>query len=514
MSQASNQSLPNDVVQLRDIAKAQQERIDELEKSVAIHKEMIRLMRIEKYGAKSEKLSDDQLSFLDEEPGVKPEEVEKEIAHAGKRSPRRKRKGNPGRVDLPAHLPRVEELIACSPEQCRCGQCGQDTHVIGYEESEVLDVKPPEFFVRLIRREKRACRRCPDEGISCASTPRRIIEKGKFSDTLIVDLVIKKYRDHLPLYRQSLSLLADTGIDAHRSTLCGMVMKVGELCVALNRAMRTELFATGYIQADETPVGVQSDRTKGRNHQAYVFQFSHPGGTAIFEFHCSRERAGPQKFLKGFRGILQTDGYSAYNNFAEDSIERVGCLAHIRRKFFDAHKVAKKDPQPLEIIKSIAEIYEIEDGARERQLDPAQRWLVRKEKSVPLLNALKKRILEIRADNKVLPGSLLGKACKYAINQWERMSKAMDHGEVEVDNNRCENGIRPLAVGRKNWLHIGSEQAGPKIAAIVSIIETCRRLDINVREYLLDVLPGLSERPQSDLPELTPLAWKASHQGS
>lgn len=514
MSLAAKPSLPNDVAQLQDIATAQQVRIDELEKLVAIHEEMIRLMRIQKYGAKSEKLNDDQLSFLDEEPGVKPEEVENEIPHAEKSSPRKKRKTKPGRVNLPDHLPRVEELIACTAEQCLCGQCGQSTHVIGYEESEVLDVKPAEFFVRVLRREKRACRRCPDEGVTCASTPLRIIEKGKFSDTLIVDLVIKKYRDHLPLYRQSLSLLADAGIDVHRSTLCGMVMKVGDLCIALNRAMKAELFATGYIQADETPVGVQSGRTKGRNHQAYVFQFSHPGGTAIFEFHCSRERAGPERFLQGYKGILQTDGYSAYNNFREESIERIGCLAHIRRKFFDAHKVAKEDPQPLEIIKAIAEVYEVEDDARERQLDPEQRRLLRQEKSVPLLSALKQRILEIRADSQVLPGSLLGKACKYAINQWERMSKSMDHGEVEIDNNRCENGIRPLAVGRKNWLHIGSEQAGPKIAAIVSIIETCRRLNINVREYLLDVLPGLSERPQSELPDLTPLVWKARQQVS
>lgn len=514
MSQVANPTLPNDAAQLRVIATAQQTRIDELEKLVAIHKEMIRLMRIEKYGAKSEKLNDEQLSFLEEEPGVTSEEVENELPHAEERKPRKKRKHKPGRVELPDHLPRVEEVISCSDEQCVCGQCGENTHVIGYEESEVLDVKPAEFFVRVIRREKRACRHCPEEGISCASTPRRIIEKGKFSDSLIVDLVIKKYRDHLPLYRQSLSLLADGGIDIHRSTLCGTVMRVGELCVALNRAMKAELFATGYIQADETPVGVQSGRTRGKNHQAYVFQFSHPGGTAIFEFHCSRERAGPEKFLQGFTGILQTDGYSAYNNFNEGTIARIGCLAHIRRKFFDAHKVAKEDPLPLEIIKSIAKIYEIEDEARERQLDPEQRKLLRQEKSVPLMNALKARILELRADSKVLPGSLLGKACKYAINQWERVSKSMDHGEVEVDNNRCENGIRPLAVGRKNWLHIGSEQAGPKIAAIVSIIETCRRLDINVREYLLDVLPGLSERPQSDLPDLTPLAWKARQQPS
>lgn len=509
MKQPVIQSLPDDVAKLQDIAKAQQFRIGELEKLVTIHEEMIRLMRIQKYGAKSEKLNDNQLSLLEDEPGVKSEEVDSEVSHAEKKPPRKKRNPKPGRIDLPAHLPRVEETIACTPGQCRCGECGQDTHVIGFEKSEILDLKPAEYFVRVILREKRACRRCPDQGVVCAASPEQIIEKGKLSDAIVVDAVIKKYRDHQPLYRQNVSLLDDVGIDIHRSTLCSNVMKVGDLCIPLNRAMKTELFSGGYIQADETPVGVQSGRTQGKNHQAYVFQYSHPRGIAIFDFQCSRERAGPREFLRGFEGLLQTDGYAGYNKFEETLITRIGCMAHIRRKFFDAHKAGKEDPKPMEIVRMIAKLYEVEEEAREAQLNAEQRLELRREKSVPLMDALKRRIIELRQDPSVLPKSLLGKACTYGLNQWDRVAKYLEHGEVEIDNNRCENGIRPLAVGRKNWIHIGSEAAGPRIAAIVSIMETCRRLKINVRDYLMDVLPGLSERDQRDLPTLTPLAWKS-----
>lgn len=507
-------TLPNDVDELKNI-------VVRLQVELRLKDEMIRLMRIQKYGAKSEKLNDDQLSLLEEEPGVMPEEVEKEAEEVEKeaerveKKPRRKRRNpKPGRIELPAHLPRIEKIIACSPEQCHCGQCGREAAVIGYEESEVLAIKPAEYYVEVIKREKRACQICPDEGVVCAAAPARIIPKGKLSDAVVVDTTIKKYRDHNPLYRQSVSLWDDAGIDIHRSTLCANVMALGELCAALARAMKEELFAGRYIQADETPVGVQSPRTRGKNHQAFVFQYSHPSGAAIFDFQCSRERAGPREFLRGFEGILQTDGYTGYDKFGEEGIERIGCMAHIRRKFVDAHKAGKDDPRPLEIVDRIAELYGIEKQAREEKFTPEQRREIRREKSAPLMDALKSRILEMRQDPKLLPKSLLGKACSYALNQWDRVAKYLEHGEAEIDNNRCENGIRPLALGRRNWLHIGSEAAGPKIAGIVSILETCRRVGIKARDYLMDVLPGLAERPQSELTGLTPLKWKARQESA
>ena len=218
---------------------------------------------------------------------------------------------------------------------------------------------------------------------------------------------------------------------------------------------------------------------------------------------CGRD--GPRNFLHGFRGRLQCDGYAGDNEFDDEAIQRIACLAHIRRKFCDAQKVAPEDPRPLSILGPIKDLYRIEKQAREQGLDAEARRQLRQARSAPIMAQLKERILQER--QAVLPASAMGKACDYARGQWNRMERYLEHGEVEIDNNHCENGIRPVALGRKNWLHIGSEEAGAKIAPILSRLETCRRLGIKAREYLLDVLPGLSERDQSEVPALTPTQW-------
>ncbi len=500
-------ALPNDVHSLKELAVEQGGTIRRLEQMLRLKDEMIRLMRIEKYGPKSEKLSDNQLSLLDEEPSVRTEEVEQETTRSQPIVKKKRGNPRPGRVELPAHLPRVEEIICCSSEQCHCGQCGIEKKVIGYESSEVLEVKPAEYFVRVIKREKRVCPSCPEEGVVCAAPPVRIVEKGKLSDAFIVEVMIKKYRDHNPLFRQEASLLSDAGLEIDRSTLCFNVMKAGELCMALAREMKKDLLEGRYIQADESPVGVQDGRTQGRNHQAYMWQYSRPHGPVVFDFRMGRGREGPVRFLKQFEGILQSDGYGAYKDINDKGIIYAGCLTHARRYFDKARKVAPEDPIPRKILEKIAQIYEVEKQARENALSVEERLELRKERSAQLVEELKQLIIEAR--QKVLPASLVGKACNYALGQWDRLIEFLKHGVLEADNNWCENAIRPLALGRKNWLHIGSEEAGSKIAGIMSIMETCRRLKINVREYLLDVLPGLADKPQSELAQLTPMAWKA-----
>ena len=261
MGQLSKQSLPDSVDDLKDI-------VLRLQSELKLKDEMIRLFRIEKFGPRSEKLNDQQLSLLEEEPGVRGEEIEKETTHAHKdpkpRVKRKRRRSHPGRIDLPADLLRIEETIPCSLEQCQCAQCGEETQVIGYDVSEVLDIKPAEYFVRVIRREKRACSGCPEAGVGTAPVLKRIIAKGKLSDAMIIDATLKKYRDHLPVYRQCATLIEDCGIEIDRSTLGANILEVGELCSMVARAMKTELFALGYIQADETPVGVQSGQSKGQ----------------------------------------------------------------------------------------------------------------------------------------------------------------------------------------------------------------------------------------------------------
>ena len=220
-----------------------------------------------------------------------------------------------------------------------------------------------------------------------------------------------------------------------------------------------------------------------------------------------RSREGPAKFLGRFAGILQSDGYAAYDQIGGKGLIHAGCMAHVRRGFVDALKVAPGDAAAEAIVAGIGRLYKIEAQAREAQLPFAQRQELRQEHSVPVLGKLKTQIVALR--QQVLPKSVLGKACDYALGQWTRVEVYASHGEVEIDNNWCENAMRPVAVGRKNWLHIGSEEAGPRIAAISSVIETCRRIAVNAREYLLEVLPRIPSWPAKRIAELTPMAWAA-----
>jgi hypothetical protein len=211
--------------------------------------------------------------------------------------------------------------------------------------------------------------------------------------------------------------------------------------------------------------------------------------------------------LQGFRGKLQSDGYGAYDKLGE-GIVYVGCMAHARRGFVDLAKLTPLNPVPREVLERFAALYAVEKEAREGGLNAEARRALRRAKSVPLMAALKTRLVEIR--QQIAPGGKLSQACDYVLGQWSRLEEYLSDGRLEIDNNWCEGGMRPWALGRKNWLHIGSAEAGPKVAAIASIVETCRRLDINLRAYLRDVLPKLGEWPISCVGELTPTAWKAA----
>jgi len=246
-----------------------QNQLEYAELKIRVLEERLRLQRIAKYGPGSEKLSDAQLQLLELEPGVSSAEVEAESQREALPSTPKTKRKHPGRQTLPANLPRIERVIACAPEQCVCGGCGADTAVIGYEESEQLDVEPARYFVLVTKREKRACKRCEERGVMAAPLPPRIIEKSLVSDRIVIDTVVDKYASHLPLYRQSAILKRDTGLELSRATLDGWVMRVGELLTPIVGVMRRELLAGSYIQADETPVDVQMRDGRGKNHQAY-----------------------------------------------------------------------------------------------------------------------------------------------------------------------------------------------------------------------------------------------------
>jgi len=488
---------------------------------IQLLEEKLRAMRIARYGKASETLSDLQLELLDLEPGVSGEEVEAEserepLAGSSESSDKpevdsekqQQKRTHPGRQTLPAHLARVEEIVACAPDQCLCGGCGKETSVIGYEESEVLDVKPAAYFVRAVKREKRACKRCEEQALVVAPVAERILDKSLVSDQIIIDTVVAKYCDSLPLYRQSAILKRDTGLDIPRSTMTGWVMHVGELLLPVVSRMKKELLAGTYIQADETPVGVQTHDKRGKNHQAYLWQYGSPGGSVVFDFRMGREREGPKLFLDMYQGLLQTDGYAAYDRVGGPKMVHACCFAHARRKFIDAVKLDRRDQDSARTVKLMDELFAIDAKARIEKMDHAQRDLLRKENAPALLAELRTQILAV--EKRVLPKSAAGKAVSYTLSLWSRLVLFLQYPELELSTNLAENSMRPIAIGRKNWIHLGSKEAGPKVAAIFSIVESCRRLGLPVREYLAATLPGLANRSIQSLHQLTPAAYAQS----
>ena len=481
------------------------ERLHRLETENRLLHELRRLDLLEKYGAAGEKLSDEQLELLELEPGVSRAEVEAESERAQLKLPLKAARKHPGRQELPAHLPRIEKIIACTPEQCVCGNCGKETTLIGYETAEQLDVKPAEYFVLVTKREKRACKDCEEQGVECAPAPARIVEKGLASDRVVIDTVVSKYADYLPLYRQSVILERESGLEISRATLDGWVMRVGQLLQPISAAMAQELLDGSYIQVDETTVAVQMHDGRGKNHQAYLWRYSRPGGSVVFDFRLGRGREGPKLFLGNFEGILQSDGYGAYDHVGGKQLVHAACWAHARRKFFDALKLNPKDRDSILMVAQIDELFAIDAKARHESLSPSDRHLLRLEQAKPLLEQIKTTIQRARAD--ALPKGAVAKACDYTLTLWSRLTRFLEYPELELSNNQAENAMRPVALGRKNWVHLGSKEAGPRVAAIVSIVETCRRLKIPLRDYLGSVLPGLSDFPVNRIAELTPAAW-------
>lgn len=498
-----------------------EQRLQYAELRIQVLEERLRQRRIEKYGAGSEKLSNLQLEMLEQEPGVSQAEVQAEsqrpviegdmIAVAGYQ--RQSRRRHPGRQSLPADLPRVEKVIACPAEQCVCGRCGHPTTVIGYEVSEQLEVEPAKYFVLVSKREKRGCTNgvCSSGGskIVTAPLPVRIIEKGMVSDRVVIDTVIRKYCDHLPLYRQSVILEREWGIEISRATMDGWVMQVGEMLRPLVGVMAGELVQDSYLQADETPVDVQRHERRGKNHQAYLWQYGRPGGATVFDFQMGRDRAGPKQFLANYHGILQTDAYAAYDKVGGSGMVHAGCWSHARRGFAQVVKLNPGDPVAGPIVKLINDLFAVDREAREQGLGVEGRHGLRQQKAPALLEQIKTAIEA--AQSRALPGGALENACSYTLGIWPRLICFLSYPELELSNNLAENSMRPLVLGRKNWIHIGSPQAGPKVAAILSVIETCRRLKISARDYLSSVLPGLANTRLQSLSALTPTAWAAQH---
>jgi len=415
----------------------------------------------------------------------------------------------PVRQPLPAHL--ETERVVLEPAEVQQQPAGW--RKLGEEVTEELDWKPAQFIKRLYIRPKYA----NAERIVIAPLPARLIEKGLPGAGLLTQVIVVKYEDHLPLYRQEKIYGQRHGVNLPRQTLCGWVEAAADWLTPIYREMKAGLVAGAYLQVDETPIRYLDPDVKGKSQQGWLWTYSHPAGDVVFEWQVSRSREGPREFLKSFRGQLQTDGYGVYESLARErggELTLIGCWAHARRGFYEALGEGRAAAW---IVGQIGLLYAVEKTLREQPAGPQLRAAMRAWQSRPILARLRRALEAVR--RRVLPQSRLGQAIDYSLSRWEALVRYGDEGRLEIDNNLCENAIRPTAIGKKNFLFIGHPQAGQRSAVIYSVLGSCRRHNVNPAEYLQDLFERLPKAKTSEVKSLTPAAWakakrSAAHQSA
>jgi transposase len=449
------------------------------------------------FGRSSEKLAPGQLGLLDGMEGPPPGEVpDDEATH--ETPPAKRRKGAHGRKPLPKDLPRQRVVHEVPESERKCACCGEAMQPFGEDVTEELDVVPAKLFVVEHVRPKYSCRKC-QEGVRQAPLPPRPIEKGRPGPGLLAHVLVSKYVDHLPLARQSRMFLR-YGIEIHRSTLCDWVAACVEELEEIHKELVRAVLASKVIQADETPIVVLVEHDERRRRQCWLWAYRGKDGETVFVFRETRARDGPRDFLGDFRGYLQRDGYSGYDGLGP-GIVHVGCWAHARRHFFEAKPSAEKEV--AEALGLVGRLYAVERDARD--LDAAERAALRRERAAPVLEAFRARLDAWGRD--ALPRSDFGRAVAYAKAQWPTLVRYLEDGDLEIDNNALEREIRPIALGRKNWLFAGSCEGGHRAAVLYSILASCKAAGVEPFEYLRDVL---SRTATATARELTPRAWKAA----
>jgi transposase len=403
----------------------------------------------------------------------------------------------PVRQPLPAYL-ETERVVLEPPE---VQQRPEGWRKLGEEVTEELDWKPAQFIKRLYIRPKYA----NAERIVIAPLPARLIEKGLPGAGLLTQVIVAKYEDHLPLYRQEKIYGQRHGVKLSRQTMNGWVEAAADWLTPIYREMKAGLVAGAYLQVDETPIRYLDPDVKGKSQQGWLWTYSHPQSDVVFEWQVSRSREGPREFLKSFHGQLQTDGYGVYESLARErggELILIGCWAHARRGFYEALGEGRAAAW---IVGQIGLLYAVEKTLREQPAGPQLRAAVRAWQSRPILARLRRALEVVR--RRVLPQSLLGQAIDYSLSRWEALVRYVDEGRLEIDNNLCENAIRPTAIGKKNFLFIGHPEAGQRSAVIYSVLGSCRRHNVNPAEYLQDLFERLPKAKTSEVKSLTPAAW-------
>jgi transposase len=513
-------TIPDDLAACQDLLRATLERLRDLERQLdetcatnedlqrtyaCLKEEYLALKRLY-FGPRRERLSEDpgqqHLFDIDAPPQPAAEEADTPAdIPAGKRP---KRKGH-GRRGIPDHL-RRERVVYDVPEADRQCPCGRPMSRIGEDVTEQLEYQPGKLFVIQNVYPKYACSCCKEAVVAAAPAPAPI-PKGLPGPGLLAHVLVSKFVEHLPLYRQQ-DVLTRHGVFLSRSTLCGWLEQAACLLRPLVELMRSEVLKSYFIQADETPVPVL-DPTRDSTRKGYLWgklgDAEHP--YVVYDYTASRSRDGPAAFFKDYRGYLQTDAYSVYESVVEQSKGRiiaVGCWAHVRREFFDARLNQPREAH--HVLGLIGQLYEIEDEIRGQSA--AERLKARQERSVPVLSRLEKYLREQQPQ--ALPKSQFGKAIGYALNQWAALLRYASDGRLEIDNNAMERTLRPCAIGRKNWLFFGSDRGGETAAILFSIVASARRHRIEPWAYVRALLVAFSSL-EVDLRSLLPDCWIAAH---
>jgi transposase len=449
-----------------------------------------------RFANKSEAFSPEQRHLFEESWHADAGAIEAQVAHITA-APRKRQRA--GRQPLPAHLPRIEHRH--EPQTCTCGQCGQDLVKIGEDVSEQLDVEPARFFVHRHIRPQYACRAC--QSVTAEPVPAAVIDGGLAAPGLHAWVVTQKFLDHLPLYRIE-QITTRYGVPIARSTLAQWVGRIGVALQALADRLAELLRQRAILHADETPVQ-QLDPGQGKTKRAYLWAYrsnNHDPGPPIIVFDYQPGRAGShaQDFLQDWRGHLMVDDYAGYKALFRAGITELACLAHARRKFFELHAV-NRNPIAGEALARIAQLYGIEDAGK--GLNATDRAHLRQCQAQPKLDALHDWLLQTRPT--VAQGSALAKAIDYSLKRWPAHVRYAASGVLPIDNNPIENAIRPIAIGKKNWLFAGSERAGKRAAAIQSLLGTAKLNGIEPCAWLKDTLEKLPLWPNSRIDELLPL---------
>jgi transposase len=498
-------ALPDDPGTLKAMVLAERARAERLE-------QIIKELQRHRFGRRAETLPEDQLLLGLEEAdqaeaaGEAAAEREAPAKRAARAASRRANRGS-----LPSHLPRIEMLVDIENHACPC--CSGALHRIGEDRAERLDIIPAQFRVLVIRRPKYACRSC-EEVVVQAPAPARLIEGGIPTEATVAQVLVSKYADHLPLYRQA-QIYARQGIELDGSTLADWVGRAAFLLRPVHERLLMTLKASPKLFADETTAPVL-DPGRGRTKVGQLWAYARDdrpwGGTdppgIAYVYAPDRKAERPVTHLAGFKGILQVEGYGGYKVLAErGNVQLAFCWSHVRRRFYE---LAAAGPAPIasEALERIAGLYAVEKEIRGYSAE--ERRAVRQDKSRPIIDDLEPWLRAKLA--LISQKTKLAEAIRYALSRWEGLTRFLDDGRIEIDSNVVERSIRPIALNRKNALFAGSDGGGEHWAAIASLIETCKLTGVDPYVYLADVMSKIvNNHPNSRIDELLPWAYPTAH---